>query len=162
MKFPHKVGANIEFDIHSNDAGNDQDFDDLVLTCSTTASINDFFLYGNVSLYSGRCIFNPCRRRGPFVIETADALRDALKNPKLHEIISRLYPERIPDLRIPNPPDPPPDFKPIVLDVFGEATQAKTAQVFKRLPNKKARPLRPKPMSPISRSATTSWCGPHR
>ncbi len=144
IKFPHKVGATIEFDILSNDAGNDQDFNDLVLTCSTTASINDFFLYGNVSLYSGRCIFNPCRRRGPFVIETPDALRDALKNPKLHEIISRLYPERIPDIRIPNPPDPPPDFKPIVLDVFGEATQPKTAQVFRRLPNKKALATVPK------------------
>ncbi len=93
IAFPHQVGGNYEFDIRSNDAGGDQDFNDLVLTCSTPVTINDFIVYGNVTLYSGRCIFNPCRR-GPYVIETGAALRDALKNPKLREVLTRLYPER--------------------------------------------------------------------
>ena len=132
LKFPHKVGGNYEFEIWSNDAGGDQDFDDLILTCSAPASINDFVVYGNVSLYGGRCIFNPCRR-GPFVIETPAGLLDALNNPKLRDVLTRLYPERVHGIVIPNPPDPPPYFKPIVLDVFNEATQSRTAQVFRRV-----------------------------
>jgi hypothetical protein len=131
LKFPHKVGLNYEFEIWSNDAGADQDFNDLVLTCSTPATINDFMVYGNVSLYSGRCIFNPCRRN-PFVIETLPALREALNNPILRDALTRLYPERIPGPVIPNPPDPP-FFRPMVLDVFNEAAQPRTAQVFRRL-----------------------------
>jgi len=111
ITFPRRSGGNYVFDIQSNDVGADQDFNDLVLTCSTPATINDFIVYGNVTLYSGRCIFNPCRR-GPFVIETAAALRDALKNPRLKDVITRLYPERVPGPIDPNPPDPP--FKPVV------------------------------------------------
>src|SRR4051812_1273597 len=42
LTFPHQVGGNYEFDVQSNDAGGDQDFNDLVLTCSTPAAINDF------------------------------------------------------------------------------------------------------------------------
>ena len=129
ITFPHQTGGNYEFDIQSNDAGGDQDFNDLVLTCSTPATINDFVVYGNVTLYSGRCIFNPCRR-GPYVIESVAALRDALKNPKLREVITRLYPERVPIPVDPNPPDPP--FKPIVIDLFGEATRPQTVSVFQR------------------------------
>ncbi len=132
LKFPHKVGGNYEFEIWSNDAGGDQDFNDLILTCSTPATINDFIVYGNLALYSGRCIFNPCRR-GPFVIDTLAGLQEALINPKLRDVLTRLYPERIPEIVIPNPPDPPPYFKPIVLDVFNEAMQPRTAQVFKRI-----------------------------
>lgn len=132
LKFPHKVGGNYEFDIRSDDAAGDGDFNDLILTCSTPATINDFIIYGNTSLYSGRCIFNPCRRY-PFVIETEVALRDALKNAKFREVLTRLYPERIPDLHLPPPPDPPPYFKPIVLDISGELMQPRTAQVFRRI-----------------------------
>lgn len=130
ITFPQQVGGNYEFDIRSNDAGADKDFDDLVLTCSTPAMINDFVVFGNVSLYSGRCVFNPCRR-GPYVIETGDALVQAMKNPKLREVITRLYPERVPGPVDPNPPDPL--FKPVVLDVFKEATSPKTANVFRRI-----------------------------
>ena len=130
ITFPHQVGGNYEFDIRSNDAGGDQDFNDLILTCSTPATINDFIVYGNVTLYSGRCIFNPCRR-GPFVIETSAALRDALKNPKLREVLTRLYPERVPGPVGPNPPDPP--FHPIVLDVFNEASRPQLANVFQQV-----------------------------
>jgi len=130
ITFPRRSGGNYVFDIQSNDAGADQDFNDLVLTCSTPATINDFIVYGNVTLYSGRCIFNPCRR-GPFVIETAAALRDALKNPRLKDVITRLYPERVPGPIDPNPPDPP--FKPIVLDLFNEATRPQTVKAFQRV-----------------------------
>jgi len=143
LKFPRLVGANYEFEIWSNDAGGDQDFNDLILTCSTPASINDFIIYGNVSLYSGRCIFNPCRR-GPFVIETSVALQEALKNSVLRDELTRLYPERIPGPVIPNPPDPP-YFKPIVLDVLNEAAQPRTAQVFKRVAASEAKSKKSEP-----------------
>ena len=135
ITFPQHVGGNYQFDIESNDAGADQDFNDLVLTCSTPATINDFIVYGNVTTYSGRCIFNPCRR-GPFVIETGAALRDALKNPKLREIITQLYPERVGPID-PNPPDPP-YFKPIVLDLFNEASRPQTVNVFQRVDTRTA------------------------
>src|SRR5947209_5274454 len=38
LKFPKKVGSHYEFDILSNDAGPDNDFNDLILTCSTPAT----------------------------------------------------------------------------------------------------------------------------
>ncbi len=129
IKFPHKVGTTYVFDIGTEDA-TDNDFNDLILTCTASASINDFIVYGNASLYSGRCVFNPCYRF-PYVIDTYPGLVAALKNPKLKEIIELLYPERIP-LPNPNPPDPGP-FKPLVLDLSGEATRPKTALVYKRL-----------------------------
>ena len=137
LKFPHKVGGNYEFEIWSDDAAGDHDFNDLILTCSRPASINDFIIYGNLSVYSGLCIFNPCRRR-LFVIESLAALTAALKNPKLREVITRLYPERVPGIVDPNPPDPP-YFKPIVLDVFNDAMQPRTAQVFKRIESGEAK-----------------------
>jgi len=134
IKFPHQVGGNNTFDILSNDAGSDEDFNDLILTCSAPANINDFIIYGNVSLYSGRCIFNPCRR-DLFVIESKYALMEALKNVKLRKILEKDYPERIPENIIgPIPPDSAP-FKPIVFDLYNEATQPKTGLVYKRLDN---------------------------
>ncbi len=133
ITFPTQTGGNYEFEIRSNDAGQDEDFNDLVLTCSTPATINNFILYGNVSLYSGRCIFNPCRRF-PFVIESYPALVEALKNPKLREIIQTLYPERVAEVIPINLPDPPP-FKPIVIDPTGEATQPKTMLLYSKVDN---------------------------
>ncbi len=134
LKFPHQVGGNYEFEIWSNDAGPDKDFNDLILTCSTAANINDFIVYGNVSLYSGSCVFNPCRK-GPYVIDTRNSLLEAIKNPKIKDLIKKLYPEIIEEIEYPYPPVPPnpPDpFKPIVLDLFNEATQPKTALVYQR------------------------------
>ena len=58
LKFPSKSGGNYQFDILSNDAGGDSDVNDMILNCYTAATINEFIIYGNVSLYSGRCIFN--------------------------------------------------------------------------------------------------------
>lgn len=129
LTFPHQVGSNYVFDIQSNDAGNDTDFDDLVLTCSAPVNINDFIVYGNVTLYSGSCIFNPCRRF-PYVIDTYPGLLQALKNPLLKDYINKYYPERIPGPV--NPPDPAPYFKPIVFDLTNEATQANTALQYTR------------------------------
>jgi hypothetical protein len=131
LKFPQIVGGNYVFEIWSNDAGSDQDFNDLILSCSTPSNINDFLIYGNVSLYSGTCIFNPCRRNF-FVIETPFALKEALKNIKLREVLERDYPERIIDLVNPNPPDPAP-FKPIVIDIYNEAIQPKTQMIYQRV-----------------------------
>jgi hypothetical protein len=128
IKFPAHIANNCIFDIGSNDSGGDQDFDDLILTCSTPVTINDFVIYGHVSVYRG-CIFNPCRK-GPYVIETHAALRDALKNKKIRELLEKLYPERVQGPVIPNPPDPP-DFKPIVIDLFGEATQPSTVLAYR-------------------------------
>ena len=132
IKFPHQVGGNYEFEIWSNDAGSDKDFNDLILACSTPVNINDFIVYGNVSLYSGLCLFNPCRR-GPFVIETKYALKEALKNVKLREILEKNYPERVRDDIIGSYPPDPATFKPIVIDLYNEAMQPKTRLVYKRL-----------------------------
>ena len=131
LKFPQKIGGNYVFDIHSNDAGGDADFNDLILTCTSPAAINDFIVYGNVTLYSGICLFNPCRTF-PFVIESAAALLESLKNPKLSELITKLYPERIPRIKPPFPPNPEP-FKPIVLDLSNEAIQPKTSLIYSQL-----------------------------
>ncbi|HEY0462399.1 MAG TPA: hypothetical protein VGC97_24915 [Pyrinomonadaceae bacterium] len=139
LTFPQQVGLNYQFDVQSNDSGADQDFDDLILTCSRFASPNDFIIYGNVSLYSGSCHFNPCRR-DIFVIETLPALEAALKNRHLREVIETLYPERVPPFRVdPNPPDPP-YFSPIVLDLFGEATQPKTTMNVRLLEDNSTKP----------------------
>lgn len=118
VKFPSKIGGNYIFDIESNDAGNDEDFNDLILTCTTAASESDFIIYGNVTKYSG-CIFNPCIRRW-IVIDTYPNLLKALENPRIREVVEKLYPERIPSKIIPNLPDPPPDFKPIMINLLDE------------------------------------------
>jgi hypothetical protein len=138
LKFPRQIGGNYEFDIHSNDAGSDSDFNDLILTCSTPVNINDFIIYGNVSLYSGNCLFNPCR---PYlhVIETPLALSEAMKNVTLREILMRDYRDRIPEEEeYPTPPIPDPEpFKPIVIDLFGQATMPRTELVYQRLESEK-------------------------
>ncbi len=132
IKYPKQVGSNYEFEIGSNDAYDDSDFNDLVLECSTPVNINDFIIYGKVSLYSGLCLFNPCYK-GLFVIESYSALLEALKNPKIRDVLERFYPERIRDDIIgpKNPPDPVP-FKPIVIDLFNEATLPKTQMFYQR------------------------------
>lgn len=138
LKFPKEIGGNYEFEIWSNDAGADSDFNDLILTCSTPANINDFIIYGNVTLYSGKCILNPCRKF-PFVIETYPGLLKAVKNPLLLDWIKKYYPERIPpEIEGPNPPWPDPDpgpyFKPIVFDLDGQNMQPKTKLIYERKP----------------------------
>jgi hypothetical protein len=132
IKFPAIVGSNYVFDIESNDAGGDQDFNDLTLACTTPTLSDDFIIYGNVTLYSGLCRFNPCRPRY-IVIDTYSQLLKAIENDKLREIITKYYPERVPKIKIPNPPDPPPFFTPMVINILGEAQiPEKAANLFKR------------------------------
>ncbi|MFO7682652.1 MAG: hypothetical protein R6X34_21655 [Chloroflexota bacterium] len=119
IAFPTLVGSLVQFDVQSNDAGGDEDFDDLILTCATPQTATDFVVYGHVNCYSGLCIFNPCIRRF-VVIETPAALQEALRNPLLKDVIKKLYPERIKPFEPPIPlPDPPP-FRPLVLPLLGE------------------------------------------
>ena len=80
VKFPTIIGTNYVFDIESNDSGNDQDFDDLVLSFSTPVTSSDFLVYGHVSDYYGSCYFNPCWRDW-LVIDSHFVLQQALKNP---------------------------------------------------------------------------------
>lgn len=132
IKFPALVGINYVFDIASNDAGADADFNDLILSCSTPALTDDFIIYGNVSLYSGLCRFNPCWPRY-IVIDTYLQLLKAIENDKLREIITKYYPERVPKIKIPNPPDPPPYFTPMVINLAGEAQiPEKAANIFRK------------------------------
>ncbi len=129
---PHRVGDNYEFEIFSNDAGSDEDFNDLILLCSSEVNINDFILYGNVSLYSGRCLFNPCRQ-GPFVIETRDALREVLKNASLRKVLERDYPERLREKMETSATSENRAFKPVVIDLYSEATQPRTRLFYQRM-----------------------------
>ena len=132
IKFPQKIGNKYVFDIESNDSGNDTDFDDLVLTCSTTAFLSEYLIYGNVTLYSGPCWINPCFWKW-IVIDTYESLLTALEIPQLKEVITELYPERIPPIKVnPNPPDPAPDFKPIMINIVDDVQiPVKQAQIFK-------------------------------
>jgi hypothetical protein len=119
LKLPTVVGGSYRFDIESNDAGSDSDYDDLVLTCTTPITATDFIVYGTASQYSRGCLFNPCFPRW-VVIDTPDHLREALKIPSLRDAIRELYPRRIP---LPNPPDPraqPEPFPPLVLPIADE------------------------------------------
>ncbi|RZM05170.1 MAG: hypothetical protein EOO88_55270, partial [Pedobacter sp.] len=94
INFPIKTGTLVQFDIQSNDAGSDKDFNDLVLTCSSAFSESDFLIYGNVTRYTG-CLINPCIRKW-LVIDSYAAFKEAMKNRLVAESLRELYPERIP------------------------------------------------------------------
>jgi hypothetical protein len=90
-------------------------------------------MYGNITLYSRRCIFNPCRKF-PFILESHSALEQALKNPTIADYVKKYYPERIPQfIDNPNPPDPDPFFKPLVFDLSKEAMKPRTALTYRRI-----------------------------
>lgn len=111
IRFPTVSGGQVRFDIETNDAGGDEDFDDLILTCSMPQTATDFVVYGNVRYYAGLC-FNPCFRRF-VVIDTLAKLTYALQNPVLAKAVQALYPHRVleEEPRIgafpPRPPEPP-------------------------------------------------------
>lgn len=133
IKFPVLSGSNFVFDIESNDAGNDEDFNDLILTCSSPATVSDYLLYGNVTLYSNGCIFNPCHRRW-IVIDTYTKFLKALEIDKIREVITKLYPERIPPVLLSNLPDPPPGFSPIMINLVEDVQlPANLANVYRRI-----------------------------
>jgi hypothetical protein len=112
ITFPVQNGSQYQFDIRTNIDDGDPDLDDLILTCSTPATLGDYIVYGNLSYYGPGCIFNPCFL--PYlVIESTAALNLALQNPTLKVPIQLLYPERVRPVPIPGP-DPGP-FKAMVI-----------------------------------------------
>jgi len=127
ITFPTVSAGLLKFDILSNDTGADLDYDDLILTCSMPLSDSEFVIYGHAKTYSGFCRFNPCYP-WYYVIDSYTSLLQALEVPDLRRVIQKLYPERIP--RRPGPiPDPPPDFKPLVIPT-GVSTE-NTGLVFR-------------------------------
>lgn len=112
--FPTIAGGLLGFDIRSNDSGPDQDYDDLILRCSLPVSSADYVLYGSVKTYAGTCLFNPCRN-DYIVLDPPYRLAQLCeRDPRLCEVIAKLYPERLKLPRIPLP-DPAPDLTPLVL-----------------------------------------------
>lgn len=117
LKFPQRIGNEYVFDIQSNDSGNDTDFDDLVLTCSTPVRDQDYLIYGNVSLQSGPCLFRPCHYPW-LVIDSYAALRRALDIDALKKALEKLYPERLKPF--PPGPDPEPYFRPMIVNLLDD------------------------------------------
>src|SRR5262245_12068605 len=140
IKFPTVSGLQYHFDIESNDAGADADFDDLILTCSTPVTSTDFIVYGNARSYSGRC-FLPCLR-DILVIDTEFTLAQALTYPPIRKAIEKLYPERVRPPRIPRP-DPPPPFIPMIIPLADD----------RLIPDKRVQLLRLPEEAPQTRSA---------
>lgn len=134
IKFPVISGGNFVFDIESNDAGSDKDFNDLILTCTSPVSVTDYMMYGNVTLYSNTCIINPCFRRW-VVIDTYAKYLEAIKIDELKAAIEVLYPERVVPVN-PNPPDPAPFFTPMMINIADEIElPQKKWDVFRRIDN---------------------------
>ena len=115
---PSRSGGQVMFDILSNDSGADEDYNDLILTCSTAESPSDYVVYGKVRSYSGLCLYNPCFPHD-LVIDIPDQLRDALKYSPIRDALTTLYPERIREFeKRPPIPDPEPDpfaFRPMMV-----------------------------------------------
>ena len=122
ITFPSNNFGFYQFDILSDDAGGsagpDFDFNDLILTCKTPATGSDFLVYGSVSYYNGLC-FNPCRRDW-VILDTPLHLAEALRNQSLSDVITKLYPERVHIKVNQNPPDPTPDFTPMMIPLREE------------------------------------------
>src|SRR4030095_13592343 len=139
IKFPTISGGNYRFDIESNDAGADQDFNDLILTCSTPVTATDFVVYGHAKAYSGRC-FLPCFPNW-LVIDSDLVLREALTYPPIRKAIEKLYPERV---RIKKPipePDPPP-FVPMMIPLAEDRLIPDKRVQLLRLPAEEVKPTR--------------------
>ena len=115
---PSASGGHITFDIQSNDSGSDEDYNDLVLSCSMPQSPSEFVIYGQARSYAGFCRANPCFPYF-FVIDTPWQLLEALKYRTLRVSLEKLYPERVREaLKKPPIPDPEPDpypFRPMMI-----------------------------------------------
>ncbi len=122
---PARSQGKIVFDILSNDTGDDEDYNDLILTCSMPETDSDFVVYGRVRTYSGLCKVNPCFPYY-FVIDTVWQLKELLKYKQVRSLLEELYPERIreytkrePIIKEPLPqPDPVP-FRPMMIPMRG-------------------------------------------
>jgi hypothetical protein len=122
---PGQAGSTVAVDITSNDTGSDEDYNDLVLTCTTTVSDLDHIVYGRVRSYSGFCRFNPCW--GPYlVLDTAEHLAAALGDAAVRPIVERLYPDRARAVervdRIPEFAEPA-GFRPLMLPLGGAGNE---------------------------------------
>ena len=93
---PTQSGSSVAVEIRSNDAGSDEDYNDLVLDCTTVLSDLDHVVYGTVKSYSGWCAYNPCWTFGPYlVLDTKAQFRRALNDRAMAAIVTKLYPERV-------------------------------------------------------------------
>jgi hypothetical protein len=113
----HVSGGQFIFDIQTDDGGGtDEDFDDLVLTCSAPLAASDYFVYGTVKTYEGFCHFNPCFPRWYYVIDTLAQLQRLVEYAPARRVIEKFYPEEVKRLfKRPFPePDPPP-FRPLMI-----------------------------------------------
>jgi hypothetical protein len=126
---PYLAGDQLKFDIRSNDAGGDADYNDLVLTCTMQRSDVEYVLHGRVRTYSGLCRFNPCFPYPWLVIDSAANLVDLLRYPPVRAVLEELYPQRIyelehpPLVRKPFPdPDPVP-FRPMMIPLSAPVDQ---------------------------------------
>ena len=115
ITLPTNNGVKYSFNIDANDDDIDPVFDDLILTCTTPVTQNDFILFGNVSWYAG-CIFTPCRPFPWVVIDSDAALQAALLRPSFRKVIQTLYPERVYSKPTGPQPDPGP-FRPFLLPI---------------------------------------------
>jgi hypothetical protein len=115
ITFPTNNGHQYSFHIDANDDSDDPVFDDLILTCTTPVTQNDFVVFGNVSWYSG-CIFTPCHPFPSVVIDSEAALQAALARPAFRKVIQTLYPERAYPKPVGPGPDPGP-FRPFLLPI---------------------------------------------
>jgi hypothetical protein len=134
IKFPTVSGGQYRFDIESNDAGADEDFNDLILTCSTPVTQTDFIVYGNATSYSGRCFF-PCWPEW-LVIDSQVALLNALKYAPIRKAIEFIYPERV-VIRRPPIPEPDPPFIPMLIPLTGDQLIPQKRAQLLRLPEEK-------------------------
>lgn len=110
-------GGLFEVDIESDDGGGgDEDFNDLIITCSMPLTESDWVLYGTIKTYSGFCGFNPCFPLTYAVIDTLAQLERLLEYADVRRVIEKLYPEEVKAvMKRPFPiPDPPP-FRPMLI-----------------------------------------------
>jgi hypothetical protein len=133
---PTRSQGQIVFDILSNDSGDDEDYNDLILTCSMAESPSDYVIYGRVRTYKNCGPFNPCFFFD-FVVDTYAQLKDLLRFKNVRPVLDEFYPERMrkydkrrPIVEEPFPPDPIP-FRPMMfpMRVLPSDTAEKVAQV---------------------------------
>jgi hypothetical protein len=108
-------GGQFLFDIKTDDTAGDEDFNDLILTCSMPLSSSEYVVYGNVKSYKGLCLLNPCYPHY-YVVDTPLQLHRLLEYEPTRKLLEKLYPERVKALiRRPFPePDPAP-FRPMMI-----------------------------------------------
>lgn len=153
-----------KFDIRSDDIGGDEDFNDLVLTCSMPLSSSDYVIYGSAKSYEGWCWYNPCY---PLyvVVESMAQLDHLLKYEPARKLLEKLYPERIRRrLKRPFPePDPEP-FRPMLIPTGNAGApgfQVKGRTQFEEAPAKKGAKKAAKPAISIEDRASVEMVMDH-